>query len=86
MPVPVGTEAPPGPFRAADALPASPVPETSPCRSGRGAREGHWCLAVTLSRGHVPGPPASRFPSPRPFGAEPHGALEPQCRAAGGSV
>lgn len=29
---------------------ASPIPETPPCRSGRGAREGQWCLAVTLSR------------------------------------
>lgn len=50
MPVPVSAKAPLGPFLGPLLSLASPIPETPPCRSGRGAWEGQWCLAVTLSR------------------------------------
>lgn len=56
---------------------ASPAPGTSLCRSGREAQEGQRCLTVTLSHGHICGPPASHFPSPAAFGAESHSAPDP---------
>lgn len=56
---------------------ASPVPGTSLCCSGREAQEGQRCLAVTPSHGHIRGPPASHFPYPAAFGAEPHSAPDP---------